>query len=316
MASLTSRAIEKLSVKDIWEKGVLNAPLPPQTLDRLYNKITLQNLYNENLLTNDMDLDLFALALEKSAPGFLWPYINKIFETDIYSKESPLSEEGENFIASNLEVVPENFDTFRNVALQNFLNDLILYISTELDLPHRYVNNIFVSSRFEDGSWKLLIINSKITLKTLKKDPPTKVNIFNTLDELLFTIYGELESYFSEGSIIKLVQNLANPADPDFELVDPTTEIALNGMRTALKVDPRKLWDKLETGEAILTGDFSFSFRFLKRGSRLTVMGEYLYIVMTNKSGTNFVNFTRDSGLALLTTFFLPDNLWKLKNLK
>ena len=296
MASLTARAIDKLSVREIWEKGVLDAPLPPQTLNRLYNKITLQNLYSENLLTSDMDLDLFAFALSVSFPDLLWRYNRYIFP-----EESPFGEE------DVIETTLEEYQLERKVALQDLLNDLLLFLDN-LDHPQNYEDSIFVISKLEDDLWKLL----NIVLDPTSENAPTHVFILDSLDKVLGTIYENNKVFIEEGVAI----TLNRPLEHTLASLTPIILKSFNAIRTVLDIETEELWEMLKTGESVLTGDFQLSINELKRHNRVTVMGDYLYIIIVSDEGTKFTSFNRKEGLALLTSFYIPGNNSKFTDIR
>ena len=316
MASLTQRAIDKLSIKDIWEKGVLNASLPPQTFDKLYNKITLQNLYNENLLTSDMDLDLFALALSKSAPNLLWSYIGLMYDTPWndwvghFPEHTPFNQEGEEYIIKRYETTLEDYKEILKTALQALLNDLILFL-LNLGIPHNYEKRFVVVSELENRQWKLLIIVPDVRYNVLGNYSYTHVFILDSLDEVLSTIYMNISRLIEEGYIVPLYE----PKEDTLYTLDPVFLKSLDMIRSGVNLNTEELWEELIMKEIILQNDFALSIRELKRNTRINVMGDYLYLIMVLEDETTFVSFKREEGLLILTGFYIPDNKWSFNDI-
>ena len=304
MASLAELAVEKLSIKEIWENGVLSAPLPSHILTRLQAKITLQNMYEEKILASDMDLDLFALALDNSASGFLWSYINVITNKHIQHKYNPLSQEGETYIKSLLHITRGDFERVRKTALQNFLNDLLVYISSNLDYPGHIWGYCIthVLSKLENGKWKLLIIN---LLVKSDEDNNSPIEIYNldSLDLVLSVIYIGILMYCRNYSRALLVEAKHLPKRLSSSLIK-----SFIAMKATLDCDTEELWEKLKTRFIILGNNFELSLRILEYEARVCGMGNHLYIVTIDKSGTNFECYSREDALLILSSFFLPDN--------
>ena len=315
MTTLSERAIEKLSVREIWEKGVLDAPLPSQTIDKLYDKITLQNLYQEDLIRTNMDLDLFTLAVSRSVPHLLWSYINHVSGSEpnagLYSEESPFSEEGERYVMLAEGLTPEEFEKERENARDELLKDLIVFLKN-LDVPQRYKDAIYVTSEMEDGLWKLLIIDLSSKLEIMHTIPPTHVFILNSLDEVLNTIYETISTSIEPAFPV----TLDGPEGSEPERIDPTLVKSFDAIRLALGYDTEELWDQLTTREITLSEDFQLSLSILKEGARVNVIGDYLYLIILYGHITDYVYYSREDGLALLTSFFLPVNKWSFNDIQ
>lgn len=303
MSTLSDCIVKKLTVSEIWEKGILEAPLPPQTIDELYNKMTLQNLYDEKLLTREMDLDLLALAVSNTVPDLLWLYINQRYQSKLYSKDNSFSEEGEAYIRTELKV--EDIETVRKNAIQDLLDDLMLFFEN-LDVPHDYPDAVFVSSKLENGRWKLLVVVSTSNLNCIEENPPTQIYIFYNLDDLIASICRQACLFIESDVRLTLTQREITPPGK----IDPVLIKSFDAISSNLGFDTKGLWEKLKRGEIVLKEDFQLSLLIFKEKYRVTVMGENFYLVTMDEDGVYFIYFTKEDGLAFLTSFFLPGNRW------
>ena len=313
MSSLSERAVEKLSVKEIWEHGLLGAPFPPDIYEQLCAKITLQNLYDEGLLTPEIDLELLSWGISNSVPNLMWPYINAKYKTDIFGEDNPFSAEGAEYIISELKLTNYEFQDLRKEALQHLAQDLTSLLQEE-GLPFRRGSGIFVWSKVRENGcmlWKLLIIDLASKCWTIHRNPPTHVYILDNLDEFIEMYHGEMLTYTSGDFTARLISEEKEKLPGS---LDNTYRRIFNGIKEDLDINTEKFWEELKTRGAILKGNFGLSLRELKKDTRVTVMGDYLYIVFIDRDGTDYIFVERKDGLLILTSFFLTGNEWEFKD--
>ncbi len=321
MQSLATLASRRIPIAQIWEEGILNEPLPIQQLQELRERITLENLYNEGLINEDLDPDLFAFALEKSAPGLLWPYISLVLIRPMYVSTNPFSQAGLDYAQQRHGISEEEFITARRSALSTLITELTQFLE-EPGLAHDYGNLTIAWSRVEDF-WK--VISIRITPEPKSEEAagqegefgvpnPLIVNFYTTLDEMISFILEEMENYSDVKTLISFSQGF-NELEPDYRA-------ALAGMKTGLQADTEDIWEMLDEGVITLTTNFQLSLADLKDRTRLVVVDNFLYIIVVEEDedifaqnilrGSYYLYYPRQDALLILSSLFLTGNAWNL----
>ena len=314
MKTLAECAIALLSIQDIWDSGVLSAALPEGQIEQLSAKITLDNLYKEGFLNLDLDMDLFATAVSRCVPLLLWVYIDSVDNTEYHYITHPPFGYNENPF-DKTEKWGSEFKNIREMALLFFLRDLVnfvespgtVYSTSTLDYVWSQARNPVDPNK---PLWKLLIIYN-VNISPNERDPklvPSHASYFRTLDELLLHLFNEM-SLSGQISMMTYCNDFSN------DLLQDKYKKAFNAIKTALNVSDRELerrWNELDEGEIFIERDFNLSLKEFKRGARLYVMGEYLYIVSRlegdENAGTYYLSYPKEDGLLILTSFYLSDD--------
>lgn len=316
MEPLTTLALRRIPLEQVWEEGVLNAPLPQSQIRELVSRITLENLYREGLLDEKTDPDLIAIALQKGDPHLLWPYIGLSVGAEINYPVNPFSQEAEKYIERDEGINPENFDKIRQDAILLFIDDLIQFLDSP-GFPYTYEDKTFVWGTVKAPDrrkelWKIITIRNSQS-EDDETSTPLEVEYFDTLDEMLTYLFIEIETYTTliEGATHQGVNTL-----------QMTYRYALQGLQTGLRIElgsensnTETLWELLEQGVITLNSDFELSLNDLKDETRLTVVDNFLYIIVVKEGqqdyvGDYFVYYGRDDGLLILTSLYLKGNNW------
>ena len=132
--ALTQRAVEKLSLAEIIKQGLLDQPLLPNVIKQLKTKITLENLHQADLLTEDLDSKFIVIALENNNnTNIIWSYMAQRRDSFLTNQPeiSPFSEEGEVLGIQLLRISRETFLALREQAVKDFLVILISILENE-----------------------------------------------------------------------------------------------------------------------------------------------------------------------------------------
>ena len=295
--TLAQIALQRLSIKEIWERGLLDAPLPPSQLEELNRKITLDNLYLEGLLNRDMDINLFGLAVSKSIPTYLWPYLGVIL---LVSGLSPFTPEGEEYYNSGLPIklTSEQYTAELQDVLALLLEDIINFLNQPgLAFGNEELTLSWAHNYIGVDPWKLITIPELPVEEEEEEniDLPSAIYYFETLDSLLAYLPPRILGESEEPSRL-----------------DRDQRTALSGMQKALRVNTETLWKDFERDTGVITQNFELSLNEFVKGARVDVMGDFLYVAYTlEDEGPYFSYYPREDALLILTSFFLNDERWK-----
>ena len=329
MESLATLASRRVPLTQIWEEGVLNEPLPNEQLRQLRDRITLDSLYHGGLINEDINIGLFAFAVEKSIPNLVWSYIGLVLNRPIYHPASPFSKEGEDYAEKIRGIKPNYFIEARKQALSVLATELTQFLE-ESGIPHDYGNVTIVWSHANNPNgqkplWKVLAI--RITPGPQDEDEaaqqdefgvpnPVQVNFFATLDEIMAFIFQEMDN---QGVVTTLIHDNQSQGVNELE---SDYQAALNGMRNGLQADTESIWEMLEGGIITLSGNFQLSLEDFKEQTRLVVIDDFLYIIVVESNediyeqnvsrGSYYLYYQRDDALLILSSLFLTGNAWNL----
>ena len=328
MQSLANLALRQIPIDQAWEELKEGRALPAAQIQQLRNKITLDTLYHEGLINGNIDPDLFAVAVEKSIPNLVWPYIAFALNHPIYYPVSPFSQSGEDYMERDHGIDLDYFTEVRQGALSILATELASFLK-EPDVPHDYNNLTIVWGRAENPNdpeplWKVLAIRLSPEPEDEEEagqegefgvPDPVLVNFFTTLDEMMVFIFHEMESYSEVSTLISTGNQGLNNLEPDYQA-------ALRGIRTGLQAGTEDTWEMLKEGIITLTNDFQLALAELENRTRLVVMGNHLYIIVVERDkdifnqdierGNYYLFYRRDDALLILSSLYLTGNYWTL----
>ncbi len=307
MDSLSNLALRRIPVSQIWEEGILNAPLPKSQLRQLQDRITLDNIYREGLFSpeddqEEVDPELFAVAVEQNTPNFIWPYLSQALGATISYPTSPFDDASRDYAERVYAIEPEDYDDALDRAIGLFRNDLIEVIINTPGAPYGHGNNLIIAWAPARNPLGGPDIHKVISIRLHRQDP-LRIEYFDTFDEVVNFIYDEMVAYDAVGPI--------QGSNVDLSYLDPEIRTALGAIRESLQINTEGLWERLEEGTIEVKRNFQLAVDKLRKGASLTVVGEFLYLVTSNPQNGATVNiYFREDGELLLTSFDITSNLW------
>lgn len=311
MATLAQIALRQLPLVGIQGQEILNLSLPPEQLEKIKDKITLDNLYQEDIISPDLDISLFRIAVIKSIPNLLWSYISQWTKKDFYHHQSPFTANGAYYLQRSLQITPDQTEEIISSALELMVADLSRFLSKS-GFSNYYGDLIIVWSRVFDSHspdllWKILSIRSAyVTEEEADFPEPTQTFYYRTLDDMLIGIFDEMQHY----GVITTLDQSANPNE-----LNSSLKLALMGMKESLKAETENLFRDLKKGIIILENNFQLALNIFKQGIRLYAMGRYLHIVEIIEDEDNPVFrtedyfYTREDAILILASIFIKGNI-------
>lgn len=301
MERLSDLALRRIPITQIWEEGLLDAPLPNYQLGQLHDRITLDAIYHEGLFNPDedegreeVDPDLFRIAVEQNTPNFIWPYLSKALGVEISYPTSPFDDASRDYAERIYAIEPEDYNDALDRAVRLFLNDIVEVVINTKGAPYLHNDIIVAWSPMDTPSG---IIHKVLSIH-LMEDNSYIIQYFTTFDDVVNFIFAEMTKYDSIGPI--------QGRNVDTTHLAPDTTTALTAIQSALQVDTGDLWNRLEEGTITIQGPVQLAVSQLIDGVTLTVVGRFLYLI-----GEDYTVYIRQyGGEVLLSSLALSSNSW------
>lgn len=324
MQSLRRLAIAKLPLTEIWNQGLLgqDSPLPNETKQELATRLTLDNLYRDGLLDENLDLDLFAYILQKENLGpLLYPYLvdQDVAYTDEYTFYYVDDEEQEPRDIFDADVVtyylPEKEITISiqdklQSALKQLLHDLISFLenpglpianvytlpvrdySIPVDDDYAYneetVDHTFIWQQYNNAYRLFVIEDNKVVFLT------TLPSIDQVMRDVLL---------YQNVFITRLFKETSTP-----DTLSPEIRCALQCLKTSSTID---LWRSLANSGISVGQPLQMAPQSMVTAEKILTIGDYLYIISPEMLRFYVIN----DALVLLNVLNFNQEKWKLEPL-
>ena len=273
--SLTQLAIRRVPLEQIFEQGLLTAPLKQTELTNLQNRITLENLYLEDLLTPDLNPAIFWMALEKISPDLVWFYLNDNITHEDVPSFTPLSTQGLAYLNEiNGYSLQESQD-----ATQDALRDILTDFFNILGHPGTYFiidsQSGFVWDYHNDRYRFFWIPSGPVTYDEAESSGEAQIPIIyeaNNLDNFLriFTSLGLGDVY----------------SRLDFRFVGPNQleiqqKVGFEALRNAFGGNLQGIYDRLWDEDRAIMTNGNLDLTLSRLGAEIAVIrviGDYLYL--------------------------------------
>lgn len=278
MQSLAELSVKKLPLTQIWEEDILQSALPREVKTEAAKKFTLDNLYHEGELHEDVDYDLFYLCLKnhvgtgpvwKAAFNKLGLPLNDWITADINDQNVVTQ------IAAKYNVSLADLKE----ALQEGVGVVLLEIINWLDHPGLafvYGDVTFALEYQRKKIWRLLIMHfADVDEDNNNTDVKSSLVGYTLLDQALARIYRYIRHYGQ----YEPFENFGEHLQP--ESLSNQSKKVLETMLRVLKVDQRveDIWTTLKDRAIIIYSQPEFSTKDLRENTVLVRIGDYLHIL-------------------------------------
>ena len=303
--SLTQLAIPKVPLEQVFEGGLLLGPFGKKIITQLQNRVTLEELYTGNLLTADLDLAIFWMALDKVAPTLVWSYLNETLEYGEIPSYPPLSSEGIAFLAEINGYSKKESEDATQDALRDILVDLLIL----LDHPGEYFiigEQVGFTWDYIDGYRLFWIPSGPVTYNQAEAiGEPQVPTIYKvaTLDDFLQSLINSFANYDYTGRL-------------GFRREDPNQleiqqRVGLGALRDAYGGNLDVIYDRLWNQDEIILTDGNLDLtlsRLSIETAVIRVIEDYLYIFF---SYSRPLYFTPDDGNLIIASLAYNPNRWE-----
>lgn len=328
MQSLINLSIDKIPLIQIWEEKLFESNLPQEVKDTLNNRFTLNNLFQERLLNDNLDWMLFYRCLKNIVgTGAIWRLIFNKFNLDpsIWLDLDVLDQKNVKDIAQKYNVSIEELNKEIKDNIEYVMAEIIVWLENqgptytygEVDFSLCYLT--------ERKMWKILI--------TETSDPERERNpliydqhymLYHRFDDAVKQIY----NYIQLCGKYKVSPNM----NLTINALDDESRKLLSGMYEAIKDDLRSentckeeledIWKKLETAIIDIYTQPLFSPEFFKDLTTVIRIGDCLHVVQNDeyedcRIGDTFT-FNQEDSLLLLVPFILEKNYngcWRFREI-
>lgn len=295
MQSLTQLALQHVSLRDLWNSGIITLDLPNDS--PLLQRVTLDNVVSEGLLEDDdIPEGLMAIVLQRNSPEILWFYITGIEDEDDVNRNypNPFSIIAEDFALQTFGIIGQEFRDRRSAAIRDFAADLLLFLQSD-GQSQTYNNGVTVIWDQQNGIYRLFIIDPDAD-----QEYSLNVSFHDKIGDLIEELY-----YNALGG--KAMPIISDRYPPDIDSLEKYQRIALESLGNGIQEDTNDLWPILRTGQIITTEPLSFAISdLLGKGIILRVIGEYLYII----DNSNYQQYNKDDALLIVTSLYYNHQQW------
>lgn len=350
MQSLAELAVKKLPLRQTLEENILSGPFPREVLTNISKKFTLNNLYLEDMLDEDISHDLFYRCLKNIVgTGAIWKsaFVKLGLSLDDWITADITDQSVINQTAAKYNISVNDLTEALKDGVGLILTELINWLDQQgVAFTYGVVTFAF-EYQASKKKWKLLIIHrADVDLDNNNIDPSIALLEYNTLDDLLkniyryLQIYGDYDPYDNFGSHLKPA-NLSKQSrkilkaiyyildeEKEEEVLDE--EEILNGNKeeeiilgeeefSIAEEEVRDIWESLHDRGIILYVHPEFSSNDFEENSKLLRIGDYLYIIQytgdnNNKVLGEFMYYSEEEALLLLLPLLLEtndNNVWE-----
>ncbi len=303
--SLTQLAASKVPLGEIFEQGLLSAPLKRSELNLFQERVTLENLYLEGLLTSDLDTAILWMALEKSAPSLIWNYLNENLDYGEIPNFPPLSQQGLAFLEEINGYSKKESEAATEDALRDILTDLLEI----LDHAGEYFiieQQVGFTWDYLDGYRIFLIPSGPATAEEAESSGEMQVPIVYqsaTLDDFVRDLVQLFGQFDYTG---RLNFRRASPTQLEIQ-----QQVGLSALRNAYGGNLDAIYDRLwNQGGVILTdGNLDLTLSSLSaQAATIRTIGDYVYIFF---SYSRPLYFTGDDGNLVIASLAYNPKRWE-----
>jgi hypothetical protein len=310
--SLSKLTIQKIPLTTILEYGLLKANLPPQDIAALEERVNLENLYREGLLTLDLDPAILYLALKNLASDMVWIYIDRDFsEFGDIPTFAPLSMEGLRWMKEEYGYSQKAAEEATQDALRNIMTDILAI----LNHPGEYL----ISVNPQGSSHRFAIIWDRVgdryrlfthwygplTLSEsheIGEESTPVLHFANNLNEFLNIIFNVL---INQEEVHPLWFSIEPPGELNIQ-----QRFGLSTLRDAyggnLDIIYKQFWNNLSVAE---TRELELSINRLSCGyARIRVIGNYVYIFFSYSLP---IYYRAEDGDLIIASLVYNTNKWR-----